>query len=102
MSARKAKKNHADRDRTLSTPSASHEEEAMAKDLTKYVTTDQAAELMGVLPTSINHLIHDGRLKAIKLGRDWMVFVPSIEKYRETKSKRGRPSSRVPQAQEIG
>jgi len=72
----------------------------MTKDLTKYVTTEQAAQMLGVLPTSINHLIYDSKLKAKKMGRDWFVFVPSLEKYQQTKSKRGRPPSGSPKLQE--
>lgn len=69
-------------------------DETPSQDLNQYVTTDQAAEMLNVVPTSINHLIYNGKLKAIRLGRIWMVFLPSIENYRETKSKRGRPPSK--------
>ena len=65
--------------------------------LSKYITTDKAAQILGVLPTSINHLIYDGKVKAFKAGRDWLVFQPSLEKYLANKSKRGRPTSKTPQ-----
>lgn len=69
----------------------------MTKDLTKYVTTRQAAEMMGVVTEHINRLLIDGKLRGLKMGNAWLVYVPSIEKYRDTKSKRGHPPSRVPQ-----
>ena len=74
-------------------------ENEMSKDLTKYITTEQAAQILGVLPTSINHLIYGGKVKAQKRGRDWLVFQPSVEKYLANKSKRGRPSSGSPTIQ---
>jgi excisionase family DNA binding protein len=73
--------------------------DTMAKDLTKYVPTKQAAKMLGVNRFWIARLLTEERLKGIKVGRDWLVFVPSIERYRDTKSKRGRPPSRVPQMQ---
>lgn len=72
----------------------------MSKDLTQYVTTAKAAELLGLVPTSVNHLLKDGRIKGHKFGHYWMVYVPSIEKYLETKTPTGRPPSRSPQLQE--
>ncbi len=62
-----------------------------SQDLSDYVTTQAAADLLGVITTSVNHLLASGRLKGIKLGRDWLVFRPSIEAYLETKSTKGRP-----------
>ena len=79
---------------------ANPKEEEMSKDLTQYVTTKQAAEMLGGVATEhINHLILDGKVKAIKFGKAWMVYVPSLRKYRETKSPKGRPPSRAPQMQ---
>jgi len=75
-------------------------DDEMTKDLTtKYITTARAAEILGVLPTSINHLIYQGKLKAEKVGRDWLVLAPSLAKYLATKSKRGRPSKGKPTIQ---
>ncbi len=75
-------------------------EDPMSKDLTQYITTKQAAELMGVDQTHINRLLIEKRLKGFKWGHDWMIFKPSIEKYNETKSTKGRPRSHEPQLQE--
>ncbi len=78
-----------------------HEDErGLVMNLSNYVTTARAAQMLGVLPTSVNHLIYDGRLEGKKLGRDWLIFVPSIGKYLKTKSSKGKPPSGVPQLQE--
>jgi excisionase family DNA binding protein len=70
-------------------------EESGSNDLSQYVTTRQAAEILGVVTDHINHLLISRKLRGIKLGYSWLVYVPSIETYQGNKSKRGRPSSRV-------
>ncbi len=39
------------------------------------MTTDQATEILGVRSTSVNHMNFVKKLKAMKIGRDWMVFI---------------------------
>ncbi len=68
----------------------------LGSDLNQFVTTTEAAELLGVLRTSVNHLIYDGRIQGKKFGRDWLVFRPSIQTYVENKSSKGRPSTKAP------
>lgn len=68
----------------------------MSKDITKYITTREAAEMLGVNRFWIVRLIANGKIKAIKKGYDWFVFTPSLEKYLTHKSKRGRPPSKPP------
>ena len=76
------------------------EDDPMTKDLTKYadqyVTTAQAAEMLGVVTDHVNRLLIGKKIRGVKLGYSWVVYIPSIEKYRRTKSKRGRPPSRSP------
>lgn len=72
----------------------------MSTDLRQYVTTKQAAEMLGVATEHINRLLIEKRLQGQKLGYSWLVFIPSIEKYQATKSKRGRPPSKVRQVPE--
>lgn len=66
------------------------------KDLTKYVTTREAAELLGVDSSRVRGLLLSDRIKGKKLGHDWLVFRPSLEKYFAHKSTRGRPPSKRP------
>ncbi len=75
------------------------EEEAMSKDLTQYVTTEKAAELLGVSSNHVRLLLGRGKLMGTKLGHEWIVYVPSVAKYQEAKSPQGRPPSRRQQAQ---
>lgn len=72
----------------------------MSKDLSLYVTTKQAAEIMGVAPDHVNRLLIGGKLRGQKLGHYWLVYVPSIEKYDSTKAPGGRPRSKETKATE--
>ena len=69
----------------------------MSDALSDYVTTQQAAELLGVVRRSVNHLIADGKLKGKRMGKDWLVYRPSLEEYESNKSAAGRPRSGEPQ-----
>ncbi|MBM3129235.1 MAG: helix-turn-helix domain-containing protein [Chloroflexi bacterium] len=68
----------------------------LSKDLSKYVTTKQAAEMLGVGQEHVRKLLGRSKVKGIHIGRDWLVFVPSLEKYVGTKSSKGRPPSGTP------
>jgi excisionase family DNA binding protein len=81
-------------------PPTTDEDDPMTKDLTKYVTTRQAAELLGVTQDHITRLLTGEKIRGIKLGHDWLVFAPSMGKYAETKSKRGRPPCASPKLPE--
>jgi excisionase family DNA binding protein len=76
---------------------APSEDMEMSKDLTQYVTTKQAAEMLGVTQDFINALLIKGKLRGVKPGGwNWLVYAPSVQKYLDTKSDRGRPTSRTP------
>jgi hypothetical protein len=66
------------------------------KNLDKYVTTRQAAEMLGVKQRRVQVLLKVGTVMGKQLGHDWLVFTPSLEKYLANKSKRGRPPSGTP------
>lgn len=68
----------------------------MGSDLNQFMTTTEAAELLGVLTSSVDHLLHSGRIKGKKFGRDWLVYRPSIATYVEGKSNSGRPTLKPP------
>jgi len=69
------------------------------KNLDKYVTTKKAAEMLGVKQRRVQALLKDKKIDGKRLGHDWIVFSPSLEKYLKTKSKRGRPASGTPTLQ---
>jgi excisionase family DNA binding protein len=88
--------------RSVSQPESKGDDE-MTKDLTKFaekfVTTKEAAEMLGVATEHVNRLLIGGKIEGSKMGKVWVVFVPSLEKYLTGKSKRGRPSSGAPTIQ---
>lgn len=45
------------------------------------VTLKQAAELLGLSPTTLRVQILKGKLKATKRGRDWWVTPKEVERY---------------------
>jgi excisionase family DNA binding protein len=59
----------------------------------EWLTTREAAELTGYHPLHIRRLIHAGRVKAIKKGRDWLVSKTGLLNYmdqvRDLGDKRG-------------
>ena len=46
-----------------------------------YLTTMEAAEQLGYFPPYINRLIREGKLKAIKRGRQYFVTQEAINKF---------------------
>lgn len=46
-----------------------------------HVTTQQAGEILGVTAQRVLALIRDGRLSAIKVGRDWLIAMHDLEKF---------------------
>lgn len=48
-----------------------------------YMTTVQAAELLGIDPASVARLIRQGKLHGERFGRAWMVSRRSAEDYLE-------------------
>ena len=46
------------------------------------MTLTEAAELLGLDPSSLRHQIANGKLRAKKMGRDWFVTPREVERYR--------------------
>jgi excisionase family DNA binding protein len=44
-----------------------------------HLTTQQASEILGVTPQRVLALIKNGRLPAIKFGRDWLIAMKDLE-----------------------
>ncbi|MGH7991055.1 MAG: helix-turn-helix domain-containing protein [Limisphaerales bacterium] len=58
------------------------------------LTTAEVARKLGISQPRIRRFILDKRLKAKKLGRDWMVELEEAERFRrEGRLPRGRPVS---------
>ncbi len=67
-------------------------EQELMQALAGYVTTGEAADLMGMWNKSVRNLIKFGKLKALKVGRDWLIARSSIAEYQKNKSAKGRPT----------
>lgn len=84
------------RGKASATKKAEGTNQPLSSSLGLYVTTKQAAELLGVADAQIRHLLLVKRIGGIKPGHDWLVFRPSLEAYFRTKPKKGKPPSHVP------
>jgi excisionase family DNA binding protein len=53
------------------------------------ITLAEASERYGLSPTYLRTIARNGRLKAKKVGRDWLTTPAAVEAYIRTRSKRG-------------
>ena len=82
----------------VSSPTTKRDDE-MTNHLAQFVTTKEAAEMLGVAQDHIRKLLGTSKMEGKKLGHDWIVYAPSLAKYLVNKSKRGRPTSGTPTIQ---
>jgi excisionase family DNA binding protein len=59
-----------------------------------FLTTRQAAERLGVSDSRIRQLILDGKLAAVKAGRDWLIKASDLRLMEKRKTKPG-PAAKV-------
>ena len=45
------------------------------------LTSAEASNVSGLTRTHINYLIHQGRLDAIRVGNNWLVYEDSLRRY---------------------
>lgn len=57
-----------------------------------YLTTKQAAEKLGITPRRVRALIESGRLKARKIGRDYLIDSHNLAAFHPLPP--GRPTSK--------
>lgn len=62
----------------------------------KYYTTKQAAKLLHVDPDTVKRYCNAAppKIKAEKVGRDWMIPKSSLDKYMADENELGRPRNR--------
>lgn len=59
----------------------------------KYLTTEEAAERLGVSASRIRQLISEERIKTSKFGRDHLIQDDEVEYFaKKGRKKRGRPA----------
>lgn len=56
----------------------------------EYMTLSEASKESGLSPVTLRRQINEGRLSAVKRGRDWLVDELSLINYLESRSARGR------------
>ncbi len=65
----------------------------MNNTLSDYMTTGEAAGILGIDPKSTAHLVRKGRILGIKIANRWLVDRSFIEEFAKTyEAKRGRPT----------
>lgn len=55
------------------------------------LTVDEAAVQLGVLPHRVRVFLRDGRIKAVKKGRDWDIDPRSLKAFAAKERKAGNP-----------
>lgn len=55
------------------------------------LTTTEAAALLGIKPAMARRYCDKGRLKAVKVGRNWITTREAVETFKATMKKAGRP-----------
>jgi len=65
-----------------------------------YITTQEAATIMGHTVQHMRLLFREGKVRATKLGRDWLVARPDLEQRRALRRQRTRYTSIADQAED--
>jgi excisionase family DNA binding protein len=65
-----------------------------------YLTTPQAAERTGFSKTYLTQLLRKGVLEGFRLGRDWLIYADSLERFLATERKPGPKGPRKKATQE--
>jgi len=53
------------------------------------MTTNQAAIVLDILPSTLRKQIRAGRIKAVKMGRDWFIEPEEVDRYRREHQQTG-------------
>ena len=54
-----------------------------------YITTPQAAQHTGLSKNYLTQLLRNGTLEGFRLGRDWLIYTDSLERFLATQRKPG-------------
>jgi site-specific DNA-methyltransferase (adenine-specific) len=61
-----------------------------------FITTAEAAEILGVSPSRVRQLILEGRLKSQKIGRDQILTRKDVDIFAaEPRNRTGRPTKNI-------
>jgi len=67
----------------------------------EYITTPEAAKRSGLSKVYLAHLLKKGTLEGFQLGRDWLVYTDSLERFLATPRKSGPKGPRKKPEQEL-
>jgi excisionase family DNA binding protein len=73
----------------------------ITKDDRSYVTTPQAAEQTGFSKTYLTRLLRNGTLEGFRLGRDWLIYTDSLNRYLAVPHKPGPKGPRKKLAEDF-
>lgn len=59
--------------------------------LSDLITAAQAAEILGLSKERVSQLCKQGRIQAVKPGRDWIMWRQSVEAFGKIERPEGRP-----------
>jgi excisionase family DNA binding protein len=66
----------------------------MAGMIGNYLTTEETAKRLDVSVRQVQNLITDGKLKAERVGREWLIPLDEVERYQRERKPAGRPSTK--------
>jgi excisionase family DNA binding protein len=55
----------------------------------RFITTPQAAQRTGLSKNYLTQLLRSGKLDGFRLGRDWLIYTDSLDKFLATPHKPG-------------
>ncbi len=63
--------------------------------LKDYISTREASERTGLAQEYLAYLAAQGTVKGVKVARNWLIYLPSLEEYNKNRPKPGpKPHSR--------
>ncbi|MEJ7871977.1 MAG: helix-turn-helix domain-containing protein [Rubrobacteraceae bacterium] len=67
----------------------------------RYLTTAEAAQLLGVMPRRVRALIESGKLPAERIGRDWAIKPKDLDRLDRTVGRPRRPGPAKPVSDDV-
>ncbi len=71
------------------------------KDDRSYITTPQASKQTGLSKTYLTRLLRNGTLEGFRLGRDWLIYTDSLNRYLAVPHKPGPKGPRKKPAEDV-
>ena len=66
-----------------------------------YITTPQASEQTGFSKTYLTRLLRNGTLEGFRLGRDWLIYTDSLNRYLAVPHKPGPKGPRKKPSEDV-